>query len=74
MKKSGWLNHFFCHVGWNNFGRRKCHSVVIFKLKHVVCRVSRGEGNPVVVQMIAAGGRAEHAGVKPGAGECCQTK
>ena len=47
--------------------------VVIFKLKHVVCRVSRGEGNPVVVQMIAAGGRAEHAGVKPG-GECCQTK
>ena len=26
-----------------------------------------GQGNPVVVQMIAAGGRAEHAGVKPGA-------
>ena len=33
----------------------------------MVCCVSRGKGNPVVVQMIAAGGRAEHAGVKPGA-------
>ena len=33
----------------------------------MVCCVSRGKGNPVVVQMIAAGGRAEQAGVKPGA-------
>ena len=30
-----------------------------------------GQGNPVVVQMIAAGGRAEQAGVKPGQGVMC---
>ena len=33
-------------------------------LKHAMPR----QGSPVVVQMIAAGGRAEQAGVKPGAG------